>query len=143
MKKKLLMTFLTGLLVFGLCSLSQAGKPMTGDPPTFNGNGFPSGPHYNLLIHGKPDTFTCPPLTNYMEVTFGVDVTCTYNDKPIQSGELVGACDDKLSCTGAFDCIDSGIPKYGNVVNVPRFETDDPITIVMESGRKTRHEPND
>ena len=136
MKKKLLFSVLAGLSALIFSSIVQAGKPTTGDPPVFNGNGFPSGPHYNLLVHGKPDTFTCPPLTNYIEVTFAGDVTCTYNDKPILSGELVGACDDKLSCTGDRVCSDSGIPKYGNVVNVPRFGTDDPITIVMESGRK-------
>jgi hypothetical protein len=106
MTKKVLKNLLIGGFVLGLCSSVYAGKPTTGDPPIFIGNGF------------------------------GGDVTCTYNDKPILSGELVGECGDKLSCTGAYECSDSGTPKYGNVVNVPRFTTDDPITIVMESGRK-------
>ena len=141
MTKKVLTTLLIGGFIFGLCSSVNAGKPTKGDPPVFNGNGFPSGPHYNLLIHGKPDTFTCPDLTYYFQVNFGSGVNCTYKDKPVLDGELVGSC-EFLSCVDSEGtivtdtCSETSIPKYGNVVNMPRFETNDPITIVMESGRK-------
>lgn len=148
MMKRVVTNLLIGGLVLGFCSSVYAGKPATGDPPVFNGNGFPSGLHYNFLIHGKPDTFTCPELTYYFQVGFGAGINCTYKDKPIADGELVGSC-EFLSCADAvgptdnYSCSETTTPKYGNVVNMPRFETDDPITIVMESGRKgPKSQPN-
>jgi hypothetical protein len=136
MPKKVLTNLLIGGFIFGLCSSAIAGKPATGDPSVFKGNGFPSGLHHNLLIHGKPDTFTCPDLTYYFQINFDDSiVSCTYKDKPVLDGELVGSC-EFLSCTGDNACIETTTPNYGNVVNMPRFETDDPITFVMESGRK-------
>lgn len=135
MRNKLLITLLAGVFVFGLFSMVNAAKPRDGDG-TFLGNGFPSGLHYNLNIHGKADTFSCPPLKNYYRVSFNDDlVDCTYNDKILIDGELVGECVNKLSCSGDYTCTETDIPNYGNVVNVPRFGTD-PITIVIESGRK-------
>jgi len=136
MMKKVYTNVLIGGFILGLCSSAVAGKPSTGEPPVFNGNGFPSGPHYNLLIHGKSATFTCPDLTYYFQVNFDDTlVNCTYKDKPVLDGELVGSC-GFLSCTGDFTCTETTTPNYGNVINMPRFETTDPITFVMESGRK-------
>jgi hypothetical protein len=111
---------------------------------TVNPNGFPSGPHFNLLIHGKPETFTCPELTYYFEVNVPDGESCLYKEKPVVDGELVGSC-EFLSCINsegqsvtidATICTETDVPNYGNVINMPRFETNDPITIVMESGKK-------
>ena len=35
-----------------------------------NPNGFPSGQHYNLNIHGKKAEFNCPEQQYYMEITY-------------------------------------------------------------------------
>jgi len=53
------------LLVFSILALTAntalAVKPGSdGNPPT-NPNGFPSGEHFNLNIHGKKSDFSCPP----------------------------------------------------------------------------------
>jgi hypothetical protein len=80
------------LLAFGLTA--HAGKPVDEDGIPF-GNGFPSGPHFNLNIIGKKDNFTCP------------------------APEIV-----------------EGVQVYGNVVFIPREQGNDPITILMESGKK-------
>jgi len=49
MKIKLLRILLAVVFVFGLFSLAQAGKPQDSNK-VFLGNGFPSGPHFNLNI---------------------------------------------------------------------------------------------
>lgn len=49
------------LAMTGLAFL--AGQALGGE--NLNGNGFPSGPHYNLNIIGKKDGFTCPPPEYY------------------------------------------------------------------------------
>lgn len=50
------------MLVLGT-STAMAAKPDGSDPNKQNviakSNGFPSGPHFNLNIHGKKDSFTC------------------------------------------------------------------------------------
>ena len=51
MTKKLLINLFIGGFVFGLCSSVNAGKPVDDFGIPF-GNGFPSGEHYNLNIHG-------------------------------------------------------------------------------------------
>lgn len=40
---------------------ATAAKPHSSDGLVWNGNNFPSGSHFNLLIHGKKDDFNCPP----------------------------------------------------------------------------------
>ncbi|MGB0206336.1 MAG: hypothetical protein ACPF9K_15020 [Neptuniibacter sp.] len=47
------------LLVIALPA--TAAKPYSSDGLVWNGNNFPSGSHFNLLIHGKKDDFNCPP----------------------------------------------------------------------------------
>jgi hypothetical protein len=84
-----------------------------------NPNGFPSGPHYNLNIIGKKDTFTCPEQEYYLRVT-----TCIHD--PVH--DLVKECPDGDTCE------QTEIPIYGNVVFVPQSGED--IQILMESGRK-------
>ena len=134
-----LSAIVVAVLVLGVLPAS-AGKPQTDS--VFNGNGYPSGPHFNLLIHGKPVEFTCPALTNYFQVTVLGDWSCTNDSssKPVNNGEYVGSC-SKISCLDCEEtsqtpiCTETNVPNYGNVVNMPRFATSDPITIVMESGR--------
>ncbi len=66
MKRKLVMliTALTLVAVLIGTSVAMAAKPQqsgSGDDVIAKSNGFPSGPHFNLNIHGKdPSKFTCP-----------------------------------------------------------------------------------
>ena len=66
MTKKIFIILLAGVFVLGLFSLAQAGKPQDGDG-VFFGNGFPSGPHFNLNIKAKKDDFTCPDANDVMK----------------------------------------------------------------------------
>jgi hypothetical protein len=123
MTKKLVMSLVIGVFILGLGSAANAGKPMIGDPnyPIGIGNGFPSGLHYNFLIHGKEATFTCPPAQYLMKVT--VD-----GNGDGDLGQLVQTCDTEDTC------VQTQI--FGNVVNVPREPNGDPMTLLMESGFK-------
>ena len=119
MTKKVLTNLLIGGFILGLCSTANAGKPQIGG--AFVGNGFPSGPHFNLNIKAKnPATFTCPPQEDVMKYfcpdvgnmqTYGTDLECD------------------TACTA--DCISI----YGNVINFPQGDGSDNFTILMESGK--------
>lgn len=66
MKNKLLIAFGAGMLVFGLVSMVQAAKPQSsgsGKDVIAMSNGFPSGLHFNLNIHGKDDDYNCNQTT--------------------------------------------------------------------------------
>ncbi len=110
------------ICVFAL-SNAQAGKPTKGDG-TFIGNGYPSGPHFNMHFHGKnPDTFTCPAAQFYSQVTVDPDDT-----DDIGVGDLVKSCPD------GYTCIDTDQEYFGKVINMPRDGTE--VQILAESGRK-------
>ena len=65
MKKKfILCVLLLGVLILSFDS-AYAVKP----GEDVNPNGFPSGPHYNLNIHGKKDGFNCPEQQYYLEIS--------------------------------------------------------------------------
>lgn len=104
--------FLLGVVCFVLAISSITMAGMDG-----KGNGFPSGPHFNMIIHGKPDTFPCPPPKYYY----------SYN------GTLVEVCPEGTEGT---TCSLTTTQIYGNVINVPRDWGNGPISILMESGRK-------
>jgi hypothetical protein len=87
---------------------------------TVNPNGFPSGPHYNLNIHGKKAEFTCPEQKYYLEVT---ECNCTLHE----IGDLVEECDSQDICEP------TNIPIYGNSIFVP--ENGVGIKIYMQSGK--------
>ena len=70
-----------------------------------NPNGFPSGEHYNLNIHGKKAEFTCPEQEYYLEVT----VACEGHE----IGDLVEECPESCSCGP------TNFPIYGNSIFVP------------------------
>ena len=66
MKIKLLRILLAGVFVFGLFSMAQAAKPQnsgSGEDVIAMSNGFPSGLHFNLNVHGKDDDFDCQQST--------------------------------------------------------------------------------
>jgi len=116
-KRNLLFSFL-GLIAIGLIAVSSfAGKPK--DDGIFLGNGYPSGPHYNLNLIGKKDNFSCPP-PQYLVIA---DIN---GDGDID--QIVGSCDAGDICEQV----------YGNVIFMPRNENGaaDPISITIESGRK-------
>ena len=59
MKRLATITAVVALAAFGFAGTAQAGKPVDNDGNPL-GNGFPSGPHFNLNILGKQLNFTCP-----------------------------------------------------------------------------------
>lgn len=101
---------------------AHAGKPTKGDG-SFLGNGYPSGPHYNMHFHGKGDTFTCPEPQYYYEIT--VD---PIDGDEFVVGDLVESCPDSYTCALTNQQI------FGNVINMPRDGTE--VQVLVESGRK-------
>ena len=122
--KKALILLMAGVFALGLFSLAQAGKPNTGgDDPVFIGNGYPSGAHYNLNIHGKKDDFNCSPESWECTVPDGL------------GGFTVTKYDNQTDCNTCADVPDGVCSQvFGNVINVPYYA--DPFQILMESGRK-------
>jgi hypothetical protein len=120
MKKLSILLFPLMLLV--LASPALAGKP-TGNDGNFIGNGYPSGPHFNLNIHGKNDSFQCPDPTFYFEVT----------DDSVELADVYDVGDLVKDCPGDYTCALSNVEYFGNVINLPRDGSD--VQIHMESGR--------
>jgi hypothetical protein len=105
------------VLVFGVLP-AAAGKPQN-DDGVFNGNGFPSGPHYNLNIKAKDsDAFTCPDQADVMKY-YCPDEGQVYGD--------FDSCDEICNT----DCIEV----FGNVIFFPQGSGDADFTILMESGK--------
>jgi hypothetical protein len=102
-------------------STAHAGKPTNSDG-NYIGNGFPSGPHFNLLIHGKSDSFQCPDPSYYLQVTVDGDL-----GDDIDVGDLV------KECPAGYTCVETNVQYYGNVINLPRDGSD--VQIYAESGR--------
>ena len=122
MKNKQLTIVLAGMFLLGLTSTSQAAKP-TQDDGTYVGNGYPSGAHFNLIIHGKKDDFNCSPET----------WECTVPDG--SGGFTVTKYDNPTDCNTCADVPDGVCAQvFGNVINVP-YEAN-PFQILMESGMK-------
>jgi hypothetical protein len=120
--KNMKRTFAVSFFVIAVLALmigpAMAGKPSQDD--VFNGNGFPSGPHHNLNIIAKKPHFSCPP--QQWEITACPGDECG----EYYVGQVVDTCPDDFTC----------VEHYGNVIFIPREQGDDPITILMESGRK-------
>jgi hypothetical protein len=108
--------------VFAL-SNAHAGKPTDNDE-NFIGNGYPSGPHFNLNIHGKNSNFTCPDPQYYFQVT----------DDSSELADLYDVGDLVKECPGDYTCILTNEEIFGKVINLPRDGSD--VQIYMESGRK-------
>jgi len=107
-----------GVVVIGLVAApALAGNNLLG-------NGFPSGPHFNLNLIGKKSNFKCPPPKYEWTIV----------DGPDRIGESVIA----ESCPVGYTCT-QGAQAYGNVIFMPRPDEPnaaDPISILMESGAK-------
>lgn len=66
MKNKIVTSLLAGVFVFGLFGMVQAAKPQdsgSGKDVIAMSNGFPSGLHFNLNIHGKDNDYNCNQTT--------------------------------------------------------------------------------
>jgi hypothetical protein len=115
--------------VFGVCSftlLFMVGTASATKPgEELNKNGFPSGPHFNLNISGKKDTFNCPEPQYYLQVTAD-------NNGDGDVGQLVERCDE------GDVCVETSMPIYGNVVFIPEDGTG--IELYIQSGTGKRFE---
>jgi hypothetical protein len=111
------------LFFISAVTAAYAGKPKKDG--VFVGNGYPSGPHFNLNIHGKNANFTCPDPQYLVEVDFVVD--------PIP-GDGINDGDRFESCPAGYTCIPTNEEFFGNVINLPRNGSN--VQIYMESGRK-------
>ena len=121
MKRTLAVSLFATVVLALIVGPAMAGKPSTDG--VFNGNGFPSGPHYNLNIIAKKAEFLCPEQEYYLRCPD--DVT------------LVKDCSDCPGYEpGVTVCVETEIPIYGGVIFVPQEPGSDDITILMESGTK-------
>jgi hypothetical protein len=118
---KLFLVILSCVFIF---TNAHAGKPTDNDG-NFIGNGYPSGPHFNLNIHGKNGNFTCPVPQYLVEVDF-IEDPLLLDD--IEDGDRFE------SCPAGYACIGTNEEFFGNVINLPRDGSD--VQIYMESGRK-------
>ena len=119
------MKAISSLLVCLACALTlgnaHAGKPVK-DDGSFLGNGYPSGPHYNMHFHGKADTFTCPEPEYYYQITID----------PVD-GDGLAVGDLVKSCPELYTCVLTDQQYFGNVINMPRDGTE--VQVMVESGR--------
>lgn len=101
---------------FFVVSPAAATKP----GESVNPNGFPSGSHYNLNIHGKKDAFSCPTQEYYLRVD-----SCGCGEHLV--GDLVEECSENDICSF------TNVPIYGNSIFVP--ENGEGTEIYMQSGK--------
>jgi hypothetical protein len=118
MKRTCRTTFLIVMMVVFFCGTGFAVKPGN----DVNPNGFQSGPHYNLNIISKKDTFQCPDQEYYLRITE------TSEESQYYEGQLVKQCPDEFGIV----CEETNEPIYGNVIFVPELGTG--IEILMQSG---------
>ena len=110
------------MLLVGLAAAatSQAAKPR--DPSgEFIGNGFPSGPHFNLILNAKANHFRCPGPEFFVLEDNNLDA---------DAGMIVDFCDPGDVCEEIL----------GNVAFLPREQGTDPISLLLESGRQRPQE---
>lgn len=111
--KKVINLSLLLIFILAFSSAGYAGKPAD-EEDNFFGNGYPSGPHHNLNIIFKKSVFTCP--DQEYSCPDGQRVT----DCSLCSDTVTGPC----------------TPIYGGVIFAPQEPGNDPVTILMESGKK-------
>ncbi|SFC12920.1 hypothetical protein [Pseudoalteromonas denitrificans] len=101
-----------------------AAKPTTSEG-MFLGNNFPSGPHHNLILHGKKADFNCETNIKIVEIidTNQNDLT----DALYVIGDKFPSGQCPTQSGFSYVC------EYGNVVNMPRGS--DTVKLLMESGR--------
>lgn len=151
--KKVFVVLMSVFFVFGLFSLAQAGKPQeyycSDDGgewfrsvddcdaaceatclASFLGNGFPSGPHFNLNIKAKNDSFNCPTPT---EPTKGYCTNLPGDPEPGKSDVgIVGSIED---CNLEGACDGTCIAVFSNVINMPQAGIANNSKLLMESGQ--------
>lgn len=108
-----------------MISAVHAGKPTNSDG-IYLGNGFPSGEHFNLLLHGKKDDHVCETYIEVVEVTDLDEFDLITPSYAVGDEFLPGACPEEVGIE--YRCA------YGNVINMPRGS--DTSQILMESGGK-------
>ncbi|MCG9726703.1 hypothetical protein [Vibrio brasiliensis] len=111
------------VLLFSVAA--EAGKPVKSDG-TYLGNGFPSGEHFNLILHGKKDTHVCETYVEIVEITDTDLGDVTEPFYAIGDKYLPGECPTQAGFE--YRCA------YGNVISMPRGS--DSSQILMESGSK-------
>jgi hypothetical protein len=114
------------LAVLFVAGQLHAGKPTNGVDGPYIGNGYPSGPHFNLNIHGKNDNFTCPGATYLFTIT-------NLDDPNLDDGIAPGEVLEAEACPAGYTCT-QGDQVFGNVINIPQHGSD--LQILVESGRK-------
>lgn len=120
MKTKLcIFSFLAIFIIFSV--------PVSVPGADVNPNGFPSGPHFNLNIHGKKAVFTCPPPEYYLRVTADNNDDGDFN-------ALVKVCDPGAENISPDVCEQTNIQAYGNSIFIP--ETGNRVQVFVESGKK-------
>ncbi len=126
---KIVVAALAVLAVVALVAFAgpaDAGKPRDNNGD-FLGNGFPSGPHFNLNMLGKRDNFSCPAPVFEVLIDGNGD-------------EDEGTAQTQAECEAEGDTC--GDQVFSNVIFMPRKDDPissnftDPITILVESGRK-------
>jgi hypothetical protein len=112
-----------GTVICLMVGMVFIGTSALAGPPT-NPNGFPSGPHFNLNIHGKQANFTCPAPEYYLQVTAD-------NNGDGDLGALVKVCDEGDVCEPTT------IQAYGNSIFIPETAAGaDKVRVYVESGKK-------
>jgi hypothetical protein len=112
------------IFCFSVFTAASAGKPTKGEDGPYIGNGFPSGPHFNLNIHGKNENFTCP----------AAKYEWTLLDDPVpDDGLIAGDVVIGEACPAGYSC-SQGDQVFGNVINIP--QDGQGVQILVESGRK-------
>ncbi len=111
--KKVMIGNLLLIFILAFASVVYGGKPAD-EGGYFFGNGFPSGPHYNLNVIFKKSVFTCPDQ-EYL-CPDGQQV----NDCSLCSDSVTGPC----------------TPIYGGGIFAPQQLDGAPFSILMESGKK-------
>ena len=114
MKTKLsIFSFLVFFIIFSV--------PVSVPGAETNPNGFPSGPHFNLNIHGMKANFTCPPTEYYWRVTVDANDDGDWDT-------LVKVCDVEDTCEL------TDIQAFGNSIFIP--ESGNRVQVYVESGKK-------
>lgn len=110
-------------VVAAVCGLLIAGPALAGN--NLVGNGFPSGPHFNLVVLGKKPGFVCPTAAEYLannpsqnviyvpQVGTDINIMMQSGTKGPKSDPTLAAFKVTDWCTDAFD----GTPA---VVQIPK-----------------------
>lgn len=107
--------------IFLLSGTAMATKP----GQDVNPNGFPSGTHYNLNIHGKKDGFTCPDvkLDEFGDPEYGKSIFVPEDGVGIeimmQSGSGKGKKTEAITDLKAIDPCSAPIDKDPAVIQIP------------------------